>query len=85
MSGEITQRLQEINPRTYIGTGKVKEAQQLLNVTKCCTVVFDAELIPGQQKALENAFNKRVIENDFLGSEQDVSILSIVLCLVYSL
>jgi GTP-binding protein HflX len=36
----------------------------------CCTVVFDAELTPGQQKALENAFNKKVIENDFLGSKQ---------------
>ena len=81
LEGEITQRLQEVNPKTYIGTGKVKEAQQLLNEINekleqreegtCCTVVFDAELTPGQQKALENAFNKKVIDNDFLGSEQE--------------
>lgn len=81
LKGEITQRLQEINPRTYIGTGKVIEAQTLLGelnhkfenegLPPCCTVVFDAELTPGQQKALENAFNKKVIENDFLGSEAD--------------
>lgn len=81
LKGEITQRLQEINPRTYIGTGKVIEAQALLGeinekferegLPPCCTVVFDAELTPGQQKALENAFNKKVIENDFLGSEAD--------------
>ncbi|KAK1735271.1 GTPase HflX family protein [Skeletonema marinoi] len=81
LGGEITQRLQEVNPRTYIGTGKVKEAQQLLdeinekldhrNEGTCCTVVFDAELTPGQQKALENVFNKKVIENDFLGSDND--------------
>ncbi|KAL3775314.1 hypothetical protein ACHAWO_012273 [Cyclotella atomus] len=80
LRGEITQRLQEINPKTYIGTGKVIEAQTLLNEMNaklekegqppCCTVVFDAELTPGQQKALENAFNKKVIENDFLGSKQ---------------
>jgi GTP-binding protein HflX len=81
--GEITQRLQEVNPRTYIGTGKVKESQELLDEindklakelgdgNNCCTVVFDAELTPGQQKALENAFNRKVIENDFLGSDQD--------------
>ena len=82
LRGEITQRLQEINPKTYIGTGKVIEAQNLLGeinekleregLSPCCTVVFDAELTPGQQKALENAFNKKVIENDFLGSEDGV-------------
>ena len=82
LRGEITQRLQEINPKTYIGTGKVIESQALLGeinekleregLPPCCTVVFDAELTPGQQKALENAFNKKVIENDFLGSEDGV-------------
>jgi len=62
LQGEITQRLQEVNPKTYIGTGKVKEAQELLEKVGCCTVVFDAELTPGQQKALENVFNRKVIE-----------------------
>mmetsp|Transcript_8736 Transcript_8736/g.15852 ORF Transcript_8736/g.15852 Transcript_8736/m.15852 type:complete len:654 (-) Transcript_8736:86-2047(-) len=81
LKGEITQRLQEVNPRTYIGTGKVKECQTLIEEINaelekrgegtCCTVVFDAELYPGQQKALENAFNTKVIENDFLGSDQE--------------
>ncbi|KAL9189623.1 hypothetical protein ACHAXT_009298 [Thalassiosira profunda] len=81
LQGEITQRLQEVNPRTYIGTGKVKEAQGLLDGINtqlekrgeghCCSVVFDAELTPGQQKALENAFNRKVIDNDFLGSDQE--------------
>ena len=49
LQGEITQRLQEVNPRTYIGTGKVTEAQALLDEINskleksgesCCTVVF---------------------------------------------
>lgn len=70
IAGEITQRMNEINPRTYIGTGKVKETQDLLDEKGSCTVVFDAELSPGQQKSLENAFNKEIIQNDFLGSEQ---------------
>jgi len=68
--GEITQRLNKINPKTYIGSGKVKETQEFLNELECCTVVFDAELTPGQQKALENSFNKEVIQNDFLGADQ---------------
>lgn len=81
LQGEITQRLQAVNPRTYIGTGKVKECQEMLQAVnielekrgegECCTVVFDAELYPGQQKALENLFNTKVIENDFLGSDQE--------------
>ena len=49
--GEITQRMNEVNPKTYIGTGKVKEAQTLLTDLDSCTVVFDAELTPGQQKS----------------------------------
>jgi len=73
LSGVMTQRLQDVNPRTYIGTGKVKEAQDLLTEVDACTVIFDAELSPGQQKALENAFNKEVIQNDFMGSERAVS------------
>lgn len=67
--GVVTQRLNEIIPKTYIGTGKVLEVKQLLSEYDSCTVVFDAELSPGQQKALENALNKQIIQNDFLGSE----------------
>uniref|UniRef100_A0A7S4WA30 GTPase HflX N-terminal domain-containing protein n=1 Tax=Ditylum brightwellii TaxID=49249 RepID=A0A7S4WA30_9STRA len=74
--GEVTQRLSEPNPKTYIGTGKVLECLELLEQKKSCTIVFDAELSPGQQKALENAFNKKVIQNDFMGSEQEVSYYS---------
>ena len=71
--GEVTQRLNQVNPKTYIGTGKLKETMELLEGTDSCTVVFDAELSPGQQKSLENAFNKELMQNDFLGSEQLVS------------
>jgi len=68
--GEVTQRLNEVNPKTYIGTGKVAETLEMLTKLDSCTVVFDAELSPGQQKALENAFNKEIIQNDFLGADQ---------------
>lgn len=40
-----------------------------------CTIVFDAELSPGQQKALENSFNKNVIENDFLVQEGEIKVV----------
>mmetsp|Transcript_15058 Transcript_15058/g.28802 ORF Transcript_15058/g.28802 Transcript_15058/m.28802 type:complete len:698 (-) Transcript_15058:91-2184(-) len=73
--GEITQRLNEVNPRTYVGTGKVKEAQDMLKDLDCQTVVFDAELTPGQQKALENAFNKKLLQNDFLVQEREIKVI----------
>lgn len=69
LKGEITQRLQEPNPRTYVGTGKLAETLEMAKLRDACTVVFDAELTPGQQKSLENAFNKNILQDDFLGSE----------------
>lgn len=75
LRGEITQRLNDINPKTYIGTGKVLEANEMLEQLDCCTVVFDAELSPGQQKALENAFNKNLIQNDFLVQDGEIKVL----------
>ena len=47
----------------------------MLEENEACTVVFDAELTPGQQKALENAFNKKVIQNDFLVQEGEIKVL----------
>jgi len=73
---EIIQRQKEVNPKTYIGSGKVEEARKLMEEEDCCTIVFDAELSPGQQKSLENIFNKNALQNDFLGvEEQDIKVI----------
>ena len=73
--GELTQRLQEVNPKTYIGTGKVKEAQEMMEELGCTTVVFDAELTPGQQKHLENIFNRNLLKNDFLVQDREIKVV----------
>jgi len=44
---EVTQRLNEPNPRTYIGTGKTREIAEVCQRTGVCTVVFDAEVRSG--------------------------------------
>jgi GTP-binding protein HflX len=73
---EITQRLNEPNRKTYVGTGKVQEAEDLMKTFDgCCTIVFDAELSPGQQKALENMFNKKAIQNDFSMQDLDIKVI----------
>lgn len=68
LQAELTQRLDEPNPRTYVGTGKLDEAKRLLERSGCNTIVFDAELTPGQQKALENTLNRQILQDDFYGS-----------------
>lgn len=73
--GEITQRLPEVNPRTYIGTGKVQEAKDFMEQHDCTTIVFDAELSPGQLKTLENSFNKKAIQNDFLLGDNEFKVI----------
>ena len=75
LEGEIIQRQKEVNPKTYIGSGKVEEARQLMEENDCCTIVFDAELSPGQQKSLENIFNRNALQNDFLVSDQEIKVI----------
>jgi GTP-binding protein HflX len=75
LAGEITQRQKEVNPKTYIGSGKVQEAKQLMEEVGCSTIVFDAELTPGQQKSLENIFNRNLLQNDFLVQDQEIKVV----------
>ena len=69
VKGTVTQRLTNgINPKSYIGTGKLEEARAMLNDDnnhKACILVVDAELTPGQQKFLENFLNQKILQNDF--------------------
>lgn len=75
LQGEITQRLNDPNPKTYIGTGKMKEIKEFSEKKDACTIIFDAELTPRQQKALENFFNSQLLQNDFLGNEGEIKVL----------
>ena len=75
LEGEIIQRQKEVNPKTYIGSGKVEEARKLMEEQECCTIVFDAELSPGQQKSLENIFNRNALQNDFLVQDQEIKVI----------
>ena len=58
--GQVTQRLEAPNPRTFIGSGKVEEIAELLKTLNADIVVFDDELSPSQQSNLERAFGKPI-------------------------
>lgn len=61
--GQLYQKLQQINPSTYIGSGKVKELKELVARRKANTLIFDDELTPRQLRTLEDTF-KDVTIND---------------------
>ncbi|MGI6046119.1 MAG: GTPase HflX [Eggerthellaceae bacterium] len=56
----ITQNLDAPNPRTFIGSGKVKEVEAALTAFHAKLVVFDDELTPSQQSNLERSFARDV-------------------------
>ena len=53
--GHTQQLLDDPNPRTYVGTGKVAEIAAEVERTGAETVIFDDELSPGQLRNLERA------------------------------
>lgn len=56
--GQAYQRLDNPNPATYIGSGKVDEIKEALVATGARTVIFDDELSPAQQRNLERIFGE---------------------------
>ncbi|XVF51656.1 hypothetical protein PTKIN_Ptkin04bG0201900 [Pterospermum kingtungense] len=54
--GSTYQKLASLNPRTYIGSGKVSEIKHAIHAFGVETVIFDDELSPGQLRNLGKAF-----------------------------
>ena len=61
----ISQRVNRLS-QYYLGTGKLEEAQVLLEETDTSLVIFDDELTPNQQRNLENALKVKVIDRTAL-------------------
>ncbi|MBI3211867.1 MAG: GTPase HflX [Simkania negevensis] len=54
--------LREINPATYIGSGKAEELVQKANELKADLIIIDEEISPNQGKNLERLFKRPVID-----------------------
>ena len=63
---ELTQRLTQINPKTFLGSGKVEELKQAVSHHSPEVVVFDEELSPRQNRELEKILKCRVIDRSWL-------------------
>jgi GTP-binding protein HflX len=64
--GKTVQRVDNLNPATYIGKGKVEEIVSLLEELDYTTVIFDDELTPSQQRNLEKALDVKVLDRTAL-------------------
>jgi len=66
--GELTQKLERPNPKTFIGKGKVAELKNLAEEKLADIILFDDELSPRHQRELEEIFggNVRVLDRTAL-------------------
>jgi GTP-binding protein HflX len=58
----ITQNIKSINPKYYIGTGKVKELKELAAYHNVDCIIFNDELSPMQILNIEKATDKDIYD-----------------------
>ncbi len=64
--GSVSQNLNHPNPRTYVGSGKLDEINDLRAQLSADVIVFDDELSPGQLRNIENALETKIIDRPTL-------------------
>jgi GTP-binding protein HflX len=56
------QKVDGPNPKTFIGSGKVKEIKEYVELNDVDLIIFDDELSPTQLRNLEREFERRVVD-----------------------
>ena len=62
----VVQRLRHPDPHSYVGKGKLAQIVELRTQLDATLAVFDDELTPAQQRALESALDLKVIDRTAL-------------------
>jgi GTPase len=58
--GQTVQRMQQIDPNTYVGSGKVEEIKEQMLELDAQSIIFDDELSPRHQRQLEREFGESI-------------------------
>ncbi len=66
VAATVRQRLKEIDPRTFIGRGKVAEVREAARQNGASLAIFDDSLSPAQARNLEKELEFRVIDRSQL-------------------
>jgi GTP-binding protein HflX len=64
--GRLSQRLEQRDPRTYLGRGKLQEARELAQACGANLIIVDDELAPNVQRAMEEVLGQRVVDRTLL-------------------
>ncbi len=64
--GRLSQRLEHVDQRTYLGRGKLTEARDLAVQHEADLVIVDDELPPNTQKSMEEILGRRVVDRTLL-------------------
>ena len=64
--GKFVQRMQQVDKRYFIGSGKVNEIKVYAKVKDADTVIFDEELTPTQQRNLEEELKCKILDRTSL-------------------
>jgi GTP-binding protein HflX len=64
--GELQQNRRKPNGATFIGTGKVQELKDLVQMTRATLVIFDNDLAPAQIRNVERAVEVKIIDRSEL-------------------
>ena len=66
VAGTLIQKREKIHPASYVGTGKVQEIADLIDMTGATGVVCDDELSPAQMKNLEELLDIKVMDRTLI-------------------
>ncbi len=58
--GQVTQKLDHPNPKTFIGSGKVNEVKRIAQELNVDVILFDEELSPRHQRELEEIIGEEI-------------------------
>lgn len=64
--GEGTQKVESLNPATYLGKGKAGEFAGFCRQRDVDTIIFDDELSPAQARNLEKIFEAKILDRTAL-------------------
>ncbi|MDX1364426.1 GTPase HflX [Arenibacter latericius] len=62
----FVQRIDLPNPKTFIGSGKMKEVEAYVKENDIGSVIFDDELTPGQQRNIEKQLKCKIVDRTSL-------------------
>ena len=60
--GELTQKRERVDSRTFLGKGKLEELVHLVEETKADVVIFNQALTPGQTRNIQEAIDIKIID-----------------------